>query len=89
MSREQKNEVKEGVFQNACNIFILIYSTSMNGKQVIKKLQEEGWKILRINGSHYRLVKKERHTVVPVHGNKDIPKGLVGAIGRQTGVKLK
>lgn len=60
----------------------------MNGKQVIKKLEKEGWKILRIQGSHYRLGKENKRTTVPVHGSKDLGKGLLTAIERQTGVKL-
>jgi predicted RNA binding protein YcfA (HicA-like mRNA interferase family) len=60
----------------------------MNGKQVVKKLEEEGWKILRSQGSHYRLGKDQRRTTVPVHGSKDLGKGLISAIERQTGVKL-
>jgi predicted RNA binding protein YcfA (HicA-like mRNA interferase family) len=60
----------------------------MNGKQVVKKLEEEGWKILRSQGSHYRLGKDQRRTTVPVHGSKDLGKALISAIERQTGVKL-
>jgi len=60
----------------------------MNGKIVIKTLEQEGWKILRSEGSHYRLGKDQRRTTVPVHGNKDLGKGLIAAIERQTGVKL-
>ena len=60
----------------------------MNGKLVIKKLEEEGWKILRSHGSHYRLGKGPLRTTVPIHGDKDLGKGLISAIKRQTGVKL-
>lgn len=60
----------------------------MNGKQVIKSLQKEGWKILRSQGNHYRLGKNSLRATVPVHGNKGLGKGLLAAIERQTGVKL-
>lgn len=60
----------------------------MNGKQVIQKLKEHGWTVLRIQGSHYRLGKDEKRTTVPVHGTRDLGKGLLQAIERQTGVKL-
>lgn len=60
----------------------------MNGKQVIKMLDKQGWKILRIHGSHCRLGKGEKRTTVPIHGIKDLGKGLLAAIERQTGVKL-
>ena len=61
----------------------------MNGKQTIKILEKNGWRVLRINGSHYRLGKGDRRTTVPVHGKRDLGAGLTGAIERQTGVKLK
>lgn len=60
----------------------------MNGKAVIKSLQKEGWKILRSQGSHYRLGKNSLRVTVPVHSSKDLGKGLLAAIERQTGVKL-
>lgn len=60
----------------------------MTGRQIISKLEEEGWKVLRSSGSHYRLGKDNKRTTVPVHGHKDLGKGLIAAIERQTGVKL-
>lgn len=60
----------------------------MNGKAAIKILQKEGWEILRSQGSHYRLGKSSLRVTVPVHGHKDLGKGLLSAIERQTGVKL-
>ena len=61
----------------------------MNGKTIIKILQKKGWKILRSQGSHYRLGKHSLRVTIPVHGSKDLGKGLLAAIERQTGVKLK
>ncbi|MDR3491329.1 MAG: type II toxin-antitoxin system HicA family toxin [Gammaproteobacteria bacterium] len=61
----------------------------MIGKELIKLLEGRGWKILRVSGSHYRMGKGELRTTVPVHGSRDIGKGLLAAIERQTGVKLK
>ena len=60
----------------------------MNGKKVITTLQNEGWKILRSQGSHYRLGKGSLRVTVPVHGSKDLGKGLLAAIERQSGVKF-
>jgi predicted RNA binding protein YcfA (HicA-like mRNA interferase family) len=60
----------------------------MHGRDVIRKLEKEGWEILRIQGSHYRLGKKSLRVTVPIHGSKDLGKGLLKAIERQTGVKL-
>jgi predicted RNA binding protein YcfA (HicA-like mRNA interferase family) len=60
----------------------------VSGKDVVKKLQEEGWIIKRQKGSHVHMTNGTLNTTVPVHGNKDLPKGTVKAIERQTGVKL-
>lgn len=61
----------------------------MNGKKVIKTLEENGWKILRAQGSHFRLGKGSKRTTVPIHGARDLGKGLIAEIERQTGVKLQ
>jgi predicted RNA binding protein YcfA (HicA-like mRNA interferase family) len=60
----------------------------MSGKELIKTLELNGWVVDRISGSHYILVKPGKRSVpVPVHGNKDLPRGLVSAVFRQTGLK--
>ncbi len=61
----------------------------MNGKKVIKVLEDNGWEILRTQGSHFRLGKGGRRTTVPIHGARDLGKGLLAEIERQTGVKLQ
>jgi predicted RNA binding protein YcfA (HicA-like mRNA interferase family) len=63
----------------------------MNGKEVVKRLQKEGWTLVRINGSHH-VMRKEgelRDVPVPVHGSKDLGIGLIKSIEKQSGVKLK
>lgn len=60
----------------------------MTGKEVIKILERNGWMVLRVNGSHHRMGKDNLRTTVPVHGKRDIGKGLLAAIEKQTGVKL-
>lgn len=61
----------------------------MTGKDVIAKLKAAGWKLDRIHGSHHILTKAGKAVPVPVHGARDIGAGLLAAIQRQTGVKLK
>ncbi len=61
----------------------------MTGKDVIKILKINGWEVLRINGSHHRMGKSGLRTTVPVHGSRDLGAGLLSAIEKQTGVKLK
>lgn len=61
----------------------------MTGKEVIAKLKAAGWKLDRVQGSHHILTKNGEAVPVPVHGSRDLGPGLVAAIQRQTGVKLK
>ena len=61
----------------------------MNGKVVIAKLKAAGWSINRIHGSHHIMTKGGQAVPVPVHGSRDIGVGLIAALQRQTGVKLK
>jgi predicted RNA binding protein YcfA (HicA-like mRNA interferase family) len=61
----------------------------MNGKDVLAKLKAAGWTLDRVQGSHHILVKQGKAVPVPVHGARDLGAGLLAAIARQTGVKLK
>jgi len=58
----------------------------MKDKDLVKVLQENGWEIIRIKGSHHVMQKGEQIEVVPVHG-KDVPVGLLNKILKR--VKLK
>lgn len=61
---------------------------AVSGKQVIKALEQRGWYVKRIKGSHHAL----RHptlpdtVVVPVHGNRPLAKGTLGNILRTAGM---
>lgn len=61
----------------------------MTGKEVIAKLKAAGWSIARIHGSHHIMTLEGRAVPVPVHGSRDLGAGLLAALQRQTGVKLK
>jgi predicted RNA binding protein YcfA (HicA-like mRNA interferase family) len=61
----------------------------MNGKQVIKKLNQHGWQVLRVRGSHHQLGKDSLRTTVPVHSKGDLGTGLLRKIEKDTGVKLQ
>ncbi|MDP3011886.1 MAG: type II toxin-antitoxin system HicA family toxin [Candidatus Hydromicrobium sp.] len=57
---------------------------SVKGKGLVKFVESLGFNIIRIKGSHIRLkAKDERITTIPVHANKDIPKGLLRKIIRE------
>lgn len=61
----------------------------MTGKEIVAKLKAAGWSLNRVNGSHHILVKDGLAVPVPVHGSRDVGVGLIAALQRQTGVKLK
>ncbi len=58
----------------------------MKDKDLLKLLKQNGWTEVRIHGSHHILKKDDRMETVPVHG-KDVPKGLLEAILKRTGLK--
>lgn len=60
----------------------------ISGKIVIKKLRKAGWELVSQTGSHVKLKKGRSITIVPVHGNKDLPIGTIKGIEKQTGEKL-
>lgn len=59
----------------------------MKDKDLLKALQRDGWQTVRIHGSHHILQKGEKTETLPIHG-KDVPKGLLNAILKRTGLKL-
>lgn len=60
----------------------------MDGNTVVRKLLKDGWELDRINGSHHILRKGNKTVSIPVHGKKDLAKGTLKAIEKQTGVTL-
>ncbi|MBT8420185.1 MAG: type II toxin-antitoxin system HicA family toxin [Gammaproteobacteria bacterium] len=61
----------------------------MNGKEIIKKLEANGWRLKRVRGSHYMMEKDGSIIPIPVHGSRDIGKGLLAEIERRTGIKSR
>ncbi len=61
---------------------------AVNGKQLLKILEGEGWYVKRVRGSHHIL----RHPTipdalpVPIHGNRPIKRGTLGNILRTAGL---
>lgn len=61
---------------------------AMNGRQVIRLLQANGFAELRVSGSHHIMGKSACKVTVPVHGAADLKIGTPKSIERQSGVKL-
>lgn len=61
----------------------------MSSREVIKRITVEGWYEVRQRGSHVQFRHDERDGLVTVpHPNKDVPRGTIRSIERQSGVKL-
>lgn len=58
----------------------------MRGKDLLKLMQKNGWKVVRVNGSHHILEKDGKIETIPIHG-KDVPNGLLNAILKRHGLK--
>lgn len=58
----------------------------MRDKDLLKLMQKNGWKVVRVNGSHHILEKDGKIETIPIHG-KDFPNGLLNAILKRHGLK--
>ncbi len=60
----------------------------MNSKDVIRMLEEDGWKEVRVTGSHHHFKHAEKPGLVTVpHPKKDLPIGTLNSILKQAGLK--
>ena len=61
---------------------------NITDKKLCKILEEDGWRLIIIKGSHHVYTKEgeEARIVVPVHGNKEIKTGLLKAILKTAGL---
>ncbi|MEK9566995.1 MAG: type II toxin-antitoxin system HicA family toxin [Flavobacteriaceae bacterium] len=60
----------------------------MKSGTLIKRIQKEGWQLVRTKGSHHHFKHPSRKGIITIpHPKKDIPKGTVGSILRQAGLK--
>ncbi|MFB3766580.1 MAG: type II toxin-antitoxin system HicA family toxin [Methanotrichaceae archaeon] len=57
---------------------------AINSQDLLKVLKALGFVVIRTRGSHVRLSSEDgRMTTVPLHSNKEIPKGLLRKIIRE------
>lgn len=61
---------------------------TVSGKRMCRVLEQRGWVLARITGSHhiYRDPTTGRQVVVPVHANQDLKPGTQKAIMRDAGL---
>ncbi|MGH7123737.1 MAG: type II toxin-antitoxin system HicA family toxin [Stellaceae bacterium] len=67
-----------------------MYLIHMNSRDVIRALEQAGWKLVRVAGSHHQFKHPDSPWVVTVvHPLKDVPVGTLRSIERRSGVKLR
>ncbi|MGB4115196.1 MAG: type II toxin-antitoxin system HicA family toxin [Polaromonas sp.] len=58
----------------------------MHSRPVIKKLEQDGWVLSRVKGSHHQFKHPAKPGLVTVkHPDKDIPVGTLRSIQKQAG----
>ena len=62
---------------------------SLSSREVLRRLRVDGWFVVDVSGSHHQL----RHSTKPgkvtvPHPKKDLPRGTLKGIEKQSGVKL-
>jgi predicted RNA binding protein YcfA (HicA-like mRNA interferase family) len=62
----------------------------MNAREVLKRLQADGWFEIAQKGSHKQLkhASKPGKVTIPIHGNADLSLMVIKSIERQAGVSL-
>jgi predicted RNA binding protein YcfA (HicA-like mRNA interferase family) len=55
-----------------------------NSRQIIRRLEKDGFELVKITGSHHKFKKNGKTVTVP-HPKKDLPIGTVRAIYKQAG----
>lgn len=48
----------------------------LSGKEMLRRFIKAGWIVVRQSGSHAILAKNDLLETIPIHGNKDLKKGL-------------
>lgn len=61
----------------------------MNGKNIIKILEKNGYWCARIRGSHHIMTNGKIVCPVPIYGNKDVVLGTLKNIEKITSIKLR
>ncbi len=55
-----------------------------NSRQIIRRLEKEGFELVKVSGSHHKFKKNGKTVTVP-HPKKDLPIGTIRAIYKQAG----
>lgn len=63
--------------------------SSVKVSEVVKKVEEDGWILIRTKGGHLHYKHATKRGIVTISGNsyEDMPKGTLGNVLRQAGLK--
>jgi predicted RNA binding protein YcfA (HicA-like mRNA interferase family) len=62
----------------------------MNSKEIIKKLEQNGWYLVKVTGSHHHFKHLDQKGKVTVpHPKKDLPVKTLISIEKQAGLRLR
>ena len=64
---------------------------AVTGREAVRALQRAGFSVVRITGSHHRLVHgtdPARSTTIAVHGSKSLKRGTLRNIIKQAGLTV-
>jgi predicted RNA binding protein YcfA (HicA-like mRNA interferase family) len=62
----------------------------LDSAEVIRRLNDDGWTVARVKGSHHHFKHASKAGIVTVpHPKKDIPIGTLRSIERQSGVSMR
>lgn len=64
-----------------------LYAAVVTGKDLVKLLQKQGWRVEHIRGSHHILRKESKQLSVPVHAGHDLGAGLLNRLLKEAGLK--
>ncbi len=64
-------------------------SRAWSGKELARALEEQGWTLRRIRGSHHIYAKPGERCIItlPIHGNKSLKPGLCRAVLKMAGIE--
>ncbi|AIV88515.1 YcfA family protein [Burkholderia pseudomallei] len=70
-----------------CIITHKTFGGAMNSSKLIRMLEEDGWRLVRVTGSHHHFKHPKKPGLVTVpHPKKDLPIGTVKSIQKSAGL---
>ncbi len=61
----------------------------VSGRQLARVMQERGWRLARMHGSHYifTMPNRRERLVIPMHGNRPLKVGLLRSLMKIAGLE--